>query len=129
MSSANVTHSQSALAATGWNPPTTAPLDRPRILQSASEEIRTARAEVIVSRGGDLTSDNSNKLILPSDRDILANGLGFMVSPEEVTEMASQLSYSGPTASNLFQLAARTAKHDEGRRRHMSETANLPDDP
>jgi hypothetical protein len=97
-------------------------------LQSASDEIRTARTQAIVSRGRDLTSDNSNELILSSDRDLLADGSGFMVSPEEVAAMASQLSYSGPTASNIFQLAARTAKCDEGRRRHISsETANLPD--
>jgi hypothetical protein len=55
-----------------------------------------------MSRGRDSTSDNSNELILPSDRDLLADGSGFMVSPEEVAEMASQLSYSGPTASQQY---------------------------
>jgi hypothetical protein len=104
-----------------------APLDRPRILQSASDEIKAARTEVMRRRGGDLSSDNSNELVLPSERNLLAEGSGLMVSSDEVVEMASQLSFAGPTAGHIFKLAETVSKRDDGRRRHMSANSDVPD--
>ena len=42
-----VTYGESALLATGWNPATKAPLDLPEILQSAPEDVRKERTEIL----------------------------------------------------------------------------------
>jgi hypothetical protein len=68
-------------------------------------------------------------IIMPSERNILEEGSGLMAGADAFAEAASQLNYTGGTASQLFQLSANAAKRDEGRRRHMGEmeAAGVPD--
>jgi hypothetical protein len=126
---ADITYSKLAASATGWNPPTMKPLDDPDILQSAPDEVRDERAEIIVSRGGSVSTNGSNELILPSERNLLEEGSGLMAGADAVVEAASQLNFTGGTASQLFQLSTTVAKRDEGRRRHMEEkeAGGVPD--
>jgi hypothetical protein len=66
---------------------------------------------------------------MPSERNLLEEGSGLMAGADAVAEAASQLNYTGETASQLFQLSANAAKREEGRRRHMGEkeAAGVPD--
>jgi hypothetical protein len=56
---------------------------------------------------------------MPSERNLLEEGSGLMAGADAVAEAASQLNYTGGTASQLFQLSANAAKRDEGRRRNV----------
>jgi hypothetical protein len=118
---ANRSYAVKALAETGWCPPTMAPLDDPSILQSAPDDVKKARTELIAKRGGSLISDNSNALIMPSERDLMGEGSGLMAGHEAVARAAQELNYSGGTAANLFKLSSTVASRDAGRRRHMNE--------
>jgi hypothetical protein len=105
------------------------PLDDPDILQLAPDDVREERTAIILSRGGSVLTGGSNELIMPSERNLLEEGSGLMAGADAVAEAASQLNYTGETASQLFQLSANAAKRDEGRRRHMGEkeAAGVPD--
>jgi hypothetical protein len=107
---ADVTYSKLAASATGWNPPTMRPLDDPDILQLAPDDVREERTAIILSRGGSVLTGGSNELIMPSERNLLEEGSGLMAGADAVAEAASQLNYTGGTASQLFQLSANAAK-------------------
>jgi hypothetical protein len=95
------------------------PLDDPDILQSAPDDVREERTAIILSRGGSVSTGGSNEIIMPSERNLLEEGSGLMAGADAVAEAASQLNYTGGTASQLFQLSANAAKRDEGRRRNV----------
>lgn len=115
------TYAKKSIKNTGWNPPTMVPLDEPSILQSAPEEVRKERTELIIKRGGDVSTDGSNALIMPSERDLLQEGSGLMAGAAAVAEAAAVLNYGGGTAANLFKMSQTIAKRNEGRQRHMNE--------
>jgi hypothetical protein len=96
---------KSAVAATGWLPPTMAPLDDPEILQSAPEHTQKERSDLLAKRGNPITAIHSNALGMPSRRDLLAQGSGLMAGGQAVSEAAESLNYNSATAAGLFQMA------------------------
>ena len=104
-----LTNGKSAVAATGWNPPTMAALDIPDILQTAPKEIREERSKVLSQRGVDCCII-SNNLIPSSERNLMNQGSGLMAGPERIAEAAATLNFSGATASEVFKMAETHAK-------------------
>lgn len=120
-------YAKSATAACGWNPPTKAPLDNPEILQSAPEDVKQARAQILSQRNTPLSGTTSNALMQPTERNIFEQGSGLMAGSEAVINAANTLNYTG-TVGNLFQLSQTVSLRNTGRQRHMDElTASRPD--
>jgi hypothetical protein len=74
--------------------------------------VREERTAIILSRGGSVSTGGLNELIIPSECNLLEEGSSLMAGANAVAEAASQLNYTGGTASQLFQLSANTAKRD-----------------